>query len=252
MTRAREFDRRLAAFTGVGAFALVVAAPVSADRPLAWLLVSGGVGLFVSGIAWRARSATPDEERPLERLGAANSATLFRGWLLAGLAGFLVSEPAGPWLPVVVFVAAGVLDAVDGAVARRTRETALGTRLDTSTDALAVLVGSALGVALAVLPVWYLLAGAVWYVYAAGLWLRQQADKPVYDLPESRLRPLVGAAQLAVIGAALLPAFGPPETTFTAAFALAALCASFGRDWAAATGRLGRDRARRASIAEND
>lgn len=242
--------RQLAAAAAVGTFALglVGIAGIAGitspgtGRPIGWFLLAGGGWLLVVGLAWRNRSdnCLPGDGRRFDRLGPANAVTLVRGWLLAALAGFLAVDPAYAWLPAALFVAAGLLDAVDGAVARRTRETVLGARLDTSTDALAVLVGGAVGVVLSVLPVWYLLAGVVWYAFVGGLRLRRWANKPVYGLPDSRIRPLIGSLQLVVIGGALLPAFGPPETTAAAAIALSLLCASFARDWAAATGRLGR------------
>lgn len=240
MTVPRRLRHRLVAAVGVGAVAFGGIAVAIATNPTAWLVGAVGVGSVVAVTArlGLGSNRTPESSRIHDRLGAANAVTLFRGWLLAALAGFLVADPADPWLPAGLFVAAGILDAVDGAVARRTRETVLGARLDTSVDALAVLVGSAVGVAGGVLPMWYLLAGFVWYVYTAGLWYRRRTGTPVYDLPESRLRPVVGAAQLVVIGGALLPLFGTPETTAASTLALAALCLSFGRDWAAATGRI--------------
>jgi len=189
----------------------------------------------------------------LSRLGPANWITLFRGWLVAVLAGALVADPPAAWGPALLFAGAAGLDAVDGAVARRTRETVLGGRLDAATDALAVLVGAAVAAALGGLPVWYLLAGGVWYAYAAALWRRRRAGGPVYRLPPSRLRPVVGTAQFLVVGAGLLPNAGDAGWLVAlAALALAALLASFTRDWAAATGRLGRTDPQTAARSETD
>ena len=227
-------------------------------RPLgaAWVLAALPVGGYLAAYAAVNLAANrPSEGAAAEaaepqaavdadvfgRLGPANVVTLFRGWLVAVLAGALVADPPAPWLPVWLFAGAAGLDAVDGAVARRTRETVLGGRLDAATDALAVLVGAAVAVALGGLPGWYLLAGGVWYAYAAALWRRRRAGRPVYRLPPSRLRPVVGTAQFLVVGAGLLPAAGDAGWLVAlAALALAALLASFARDWAAATGRLGR------------
>ena len=59
----------------------------------------------------------------------------------------------------------------------------------------------------------------------------------MYELPPSRLRAPIGAAQLVVVAAALTPLAPHPLLTIVAAIALLALLASFVRDWGAATGR---------------
>ena len=211
----------------------------------AWVLAAAPPGSYLVAYAWTNLDANrpPDGGDAHPRLGPANAVTLFRGWLAVVLAGAAVATPPSPLLPVALFVGAVGLDGVDGAIARRTRQTVLGARLDGATDALAVLVGGAVAVTLGALPAWYLLAGAVWYAYAGSLWRRRRAGTPVYELPPSRIRPFVGTAQFAVVALALVPSGageGSPLTAF-AALALAALLASFARDWAAATGRLGRE-----------
>lgn len=232
-----------------GAVALGALGLAALWRPFgtAWVFTAVLPGAYLAAYAWTnlAANRPPDGGDPRPRLGPANAVTLFRGWLAVVLAGAVVAPPPAPRIPVALFVGAVGLDAVDGAVARRTRETVLGARLDGATDALAVLVGAAVAVALGSLPAWYLIAGAVWYAYAGSLWRRRRAGAPVYELPPSRVRPFVGTAQFAVIALALLPsvagAGGPPWLTVLAGTALFALLGSFARDWAAATGRLGRD-----------
>ncbi|MDB2245514.1 CDP-alcohol phosphatidyltransferase family protein [Halorubrum ezzemoulense] len=213
----------------------------------AWVLAAAGPGAYLAAYAWTHLGANhrPGVDGPRPRLGPANVITLFRGWLASVLAGALAAAPPHPWIPAALFAGAVSLDAVDGAVARRTRETILGARLDGATDALAVLVGAAVAVALGALPAWYLLAGGVWYAYAGSLWWRRRTGALVYELPPSRVRPFVGTAQFAAVAVALVPGVGgarvaSPLAAF-AGVALAALLASFARDWAAATGRLGRD-----------
>ena len=235
---------RFAAAVALGALGLA-----ALWRPLGtrWVLAVTPPGAFLAAYAWTNLEANHprDGADASPRLGPANAITLFRGWLAVVLAGAAVAAPPVPWLPAALFVGAVGLDAVDGAVARRTRETVLGARLDGATDALAVLVGAAVAVALGSLPTWYLLAGGVWYAYAGSLWRRRRSEAPVYELPPSRIRPFVGSAQFAVVALALLPGVGlsgeNPLLTAFAAVALAALLASFARDWAAATGRLGRE-----------
>ena len=116
----------------------------------AWVLAAAAPGAYQAAYAWTNLSANrrPGDDRPEPRLGPANAITLFRGWLASVLAGALAAAPPHPWIPVALFAGAVGLDAVDGAVARRTRETVLGARLDGATDALAVLVGAAVAVAL--------------------------------------------------------------------------------------------------------
>lgn len=226
--------------TGVGALGLVaLRQPLGGD----WLLGAAPVGLFVAAYAGTNLSSNraPDGSVLHPTLGPANAITLFRGWLVAVLGGAFLASPPYPWLPAALFTAAALLDVVDGAVARLTRETVLGARLDSATDALAVLVGAAVAVGGNALPAWYLFAGAVWYVYTGSLWARRRSGAPVYELPPSRIRQPVGAAQFLVVAVALLPGIDGWVLTAGAAVALAVLLSSFVRDWAAATGRLGRD-----------
>ncbi|ELZ31753.1 CDP-alcohol phosphatidyltransferase family protein [Halorubrum tebenquichense] len=237
-------------FVAVAALGLLGLAALWRPLGTGWILAAAAPGAYLAMYAWTNLDANrPSDGGDLDpRLGPANAITLFRGWLAAVLAGAAVAPPPSPWTPVALFAGAVGLDAVDGAVARRTTETALGARLDGATDALAVLVGAAVAVASGSLAGWYLVAGGVWYAYARSLWRRRRTGAPVYELPPSRVRPFVGTAQFAVVALALLPgvggAVGGGEAvwlTALAGLALAALLGSFARDWAAATGRLGRD-----------
>ena len=184
-------------------------------------------------------------------LGVANGLTLLRGVLFCAVGGFVVATPSHGWLPAVLFAVAALLDVVDGTVARRTRTTELGERLDPAVDALGVLLGAAAAVALDALPAWYLLAGGLWFGYIGSLWLRRRRGRAVFELPPSRLRGPIGAAQMVVIAAALVPTAPTGAVTVAAAIALVVLVASFLRDWLAATGRLDRvpPGARRAPVA---
>lgn len=230
--------RRLVVVTAAFAVGLFVLSALFGYR---WFAVSALVGGYLVGYtAYHLDGNRSDGGHRHATLGLANGVTLFRGWLLAVLAGFVLVSPPTAWMAVALFVTAAVLDVVDGAVARRTRKTALGARLDGSVDALAVLIGSAVAVSVGALPAWYILAGAVWYCYAGGLWVRRASGDAVYALPPSSVRTAIGSAQLVVIAAALVPGSGGWLLSGLAALALATLLASFARDWAAATGRLGR------------
>lgn len=232
--------RRFLGAVAVGALGLAALRPLFDGR---WLSGAAPVGVYLAAYVGSNLSANrpPGRARGLSTLGTANAVTLFRGWLLAVLAGALLGPAPNPWVPLALFCVAVSLDVVDGAVARRTHETVLGARLDAAVDALAVLVGGAVAVRIGALPAWYLVAGGVWYAYAGALWLRKRAGEPTFELPPSRVRGPIGIAQFLVVAAGLAPGVGGRPLAAAAGVALAALLASFTRDWAAATGRLGRD-----------
>lgn len=223
---------RVLAVTGLGLLALSAVVPPASGR---WL---AAVAVWVAVVGYAryrlGQNHVSGADAPDERLGAANAVTLARGWLVALAAGVVTGTSLS--VAAAVFACAVLLDAVDGAIARRTRETVLGARLDGATDALTLFVGATAAAVVGALPAWYALAGLVWYAYSAARWARGRAGETVYDLPESRLRPLVGSGQFLIVVAALWPAVAVPDPV--TALALAALLASFGRDLAAATGRL--------------
>lgn len=233
-------------FVALGAFGAGVPVLAALRVSVLWAAIAVAVWLCILGYTWHLLGVTRRSERaPWVRLGVANAVTLFRGWLLALLAGAAVVSAPPMGLVTSLFVLAVSLDAVDGAIARRTHETTLGARLDAAMDALAVLVGSVVAVSVGALPWWYLAAGGVWYAYAGSLSLRKRAGHPVFSLPESRLRPAIGVSQFLIIGVALAPVAVLSVPDVVVAIALGALCVSFARDWAAATGRLGECQERR-------
>lgn len=223
---------------------LGVVGGVVAEQPTVWFGVAAVGSLYPLLECYRNLddNRPPGSEHLVPTLGVANAITVTRGVLLAAVAGFLLSDPAFSWLPAAGFLVAAAGDGIDGAVARRRQETVLGARLDASMDAYAVLVGGAVAVGGGSLPAWYLLAGFVWYGYTVALWIRKRGGRPVYGLPESRLRSVVGVGQLAVVGAGLLPGVSGPWLAVVAAIALCALSVSFIRDFAVATGRLPAER----------
>lgn len=160
----------------------------------------------------------------------ADRVTLVRAVLVACCATMAVpallgGSPPGPSL-VVLGGLAFVLDAVDGAVARRTGSSSpAGARLDVQTDAALVLVLSC--AAARSLGPWVLAIGLMWYAFVAAGQVRP-ALRGV--LRPSRLRKIVGAYQPFAFLLALTP--GVPEGLGTGAVALAVLtlAASFGRD----------------------
>jgi phosphatidylglycerophosphate synthase len=161
--------------------------------------------------------------------GPADLVTLTRATLAGGVAALvadsLVRQPAATTL-VALSVAALVLDAVDGWVARRTRtESIFGARFDGEVDAFLILVlsvyvaGSVGG--------WVLAIGAARYVFAlAGWvmpWLRAQ-------LPPRQWRKVVAGIQGVVLTLAAAEVMPLPLTYAAVAVALVLLAESFGRD----------------------
>src|SRR3954471_18703992 len=140
------------------------------------------------------------------RLGPADWVTLARGTLTVAVAA-LVVESLHRAVPVALLVSfaamALVLDAVDGWVARRTRTTVFGARLDGEVDAfliavLSVYVARSVGG-------WVLTIGLARYVFGAAGWGPRGLRAP---LPPRHWRKVVCAIQgivLTVAAADVLP-----------------------------------------------
>ena len=161
-------------------------------------------------------------------LGLADWVTLARATLAVGVAG-LVADSFSRFAPVALLVSlaavALALDAVDGWVARRTRTTAAGARLDGEVDAFLILV---LSVYVArTVGAWVLAIGAARYVFfAAGWplpWLRA-------ELPARFWRKTVAAAQGVFLTVAASHLLSRTATQTLVVVALALLTESFGRD----------------------
>ncbi|MPZ95324.1 MAG: CDP-alcohol phosphatidyltransferase family protein [Propionibacteriales bacterium] len=204
--------------------AVLVALLVVLGSTVGLVALGWGVGLGCSLVmgAAVARGATGV-------LGPADLVTGLRAVLACGVAALVaasfVQQPAVRSL-VGLTVAALVLDAVDGWVARRTRTAStFGARFDGEVDAFLILV---LSVYVAqTLAGWALAIGAARYAFlVAGWcfpWLRGQ-------LPPRYWRKVVAATQGIVLTIAAASA-APGWLTYTAlAVALALLIESFGRD----------------------
>lgn len=176
-------------------------------------------------------------------LGVANGITIGRGWLYAGVAGFLLVVPAVDslwrWLPALWYGGGAALDWVDGFVARRIgRRTVLGERLDMAFDTMGFLIAPVVAVAWGALPVWYLSVSAARYCYRFGCWLHERRGGTLRDLPESRVRRPLAGLQMAVITGALLPVTPPRLVWPLATLAVVPSLAVFSRDFLSVTGRL--------------
>ncbi|WP_298989577.1 CDP-alcohol phosphatidyltransferase family protein [uncultured Pseudokineococcus sp.] len=166
--------------------------------------------------------------------GPADRVTLGRTVLAGGCATVVVLAllgdlPPRSWWLLALAAPAALLDAVDGAVARRTgTATAAGARLDMEVDAALLLV---LSVALGPVVGWWVLGvGLMRYAFVVAGRLRPRLRQP---LPYSLFRRAVAAAQAVVLVTALMPVVPVPLAATACAAALALLAVSFGRDVAA-------------------
>ena len=210
----------MAVFLVSGSWILAVA-----GAEATYFLAAMGAGLAVVGIA-----ATSVLSRKPRLTTAADRVTLIRAVLVSCCAAMAVPAlfgGTGPGVPVVVLGAAAfLLDAVDGAVARRFAcESPAGGRLDVQTDAALVLVLSC--AAVPIVGLWVLAIGLMWYAFVAAGWFRPELKR---TLPVKRLRKVIGAYQPCALLLALTPGVPGGISTVAVVLALVALLASFGRD----------------------
>ena len=214
---------------GVGLVALAALAGVAAEQLALGPLYAAKVLAFFAAAAVLVAAQLP-VHHPFPCFGPANQATLARVALAAVLAGLVGERGGQPSIAFVVAlsVGAGVLDAVDGLLARATRMTsAFGARFDMEADSAFVLVLAVLAWQFEKAGAWVLALGLARYVFwAAGQvapWLRR-------PLPPSLRRKAVCALLVVALVAVLTPVFSPPVSEVVAAGALALLCYSFAVD----------------------
>lgn len=168
----------------------------------------------------------------------ADRVTLTRAVLIGAVTAQAVQATTGPipgWAFLGPVVAALVLDGVDGQVARRRNcASPFGARFDMELDAWLILVLS--GYVALHLGAWVLVIGALRYVFVlAGRvlpWMRS-------ELPPSRRRKAVAAAQGVLLAIAVAPVAATHVACAAALLALGSLLWSFGADtwwlWRAST-----------------
>lgn len=184
-------------------------------------LVGGVAGLLLNAAVARGLRAS-------ERPGPADVVTLTRATLGCAVAG-LVADGFGrqgqPRVLVPLATAALVLDAVDGAVARRTRSSTFGARFDGEVDAFLIL---ALSVHAGRTHGWWVLSGGLArYVFGASAWPLPWLGR---QLPARYWRKVATAGEgiaLTAAAAAILP---HRATRVVLAGGLALIAESFGRD----------------------
>jgi phosphatidylglycerophosphate synthase len=167
---------------------------------------------------------------PFPRFGAANTVTLLRVALVAGVAGFIGETPSAriAWLAAAAVAVIALLDGVDGWLARRSAQhSAFGARFDMETDAALILILSVLVWHHDKAGAWVLACGLMRYAFVAAGWMLPWMAGPLRSTLRGKS---VAIAQLAGLGTALLPVVPVPFSTVVAAITLALLVWSFAID----------------------
>jgi phosphatidylglycerophosphate synthase len=195
------------------------------------------LALLRCGLHWNYH---PAQKVLLSTLGYGTWLTIIRGGLIAVLAGYLFQSwpesrifPGGlSWVPGLVYIAASILDFLDGLIARACRhETRLGAFLDINLDALGLLIAPLAGVWYGQLPTAYLSVSFAYYVFRAAVQLRKKYSLPVVEPKPWPGARVIAGFQMGFVGIALLPVAKPPVTTVAAYLFMIPLLAGFIRDW---------------------
>jgi len=260
-------EARLIAVVGVGVFVALSIALIIALGPgmaMGWLLIALACWGFVLWQCYRRLhlNRRGDTGAYYPRLGHGNRVTLFRGWLIAATAGFLITGFGGVgfvevafgdmppglfYVPAAFYTLAAAGDWLDGYMARRQQQTTqLGMELDTVLDAFGLLMAPLLAVLAGKLHISYLLVSVAYYLFQWGISWRQRQGRHVFPLPPSRLRRYLAGTQMALVSIALWP-FVPAGLSVGFGIALMIpLLVGFCRDWLHVSGRLGTGRERSA------
>jgi len=191
--------------------------------------------LFTTGAVWMWRGLRGGAH-PHAHFGAANRVTLLRlafASLLAALLGEAVpTPPLQPtplaWAVVALAALTALLDAVDGALARRSGlASRFGARFDMETDAAYTLVLCALVWQAGQAGPWVLAAGLMRYAFVAAALLFPWLAGP---LSHSRRRQAICAVQITTLIVCLVPVVPSSLATMLAAASLLLLSVSFGVD----------------------
>jgi CDP-diacylglycerol--glycerol-3-phosphate 3-phosphatidyltransferase len=106
-------------------------------------------------------------------------------------------------------------------------------------DTVGFLVAPLVGVVWGSLPVWYLSISVARYLFKLGRGWRRRRGKPVYVLPESRVRRPLAGVQMAFITAALCPLVPRSVVWPAAAVVVTPSLVVFARDYLVVAGYLG-------------
>ncbi len=209
------------------AAAVAALAPLTAGYPLRVLAPFA----VAAALVWHALPAHAAADGTAHtRFGPANRVTLGRLVLVLALAATAGAAPSAAlgWGLVVVATVAALLDALDGALARRSGlASPFGARFDMETDALLILVLALLLWQLGRVPAWVLAAGAMRYAFVAAAAAWPWLARP---LPPSVRRQAVCVVQIVLLIVALGPIVPPALATALAALGLTLLAWSFAVD----------------------
>jgi CDP-diacylglycerol---glycerol-3-phosphate 3-phosphatidyltransferase len=177
----------------------------------------------------------------LGALTMATGVTLARGLLISLVAGFVLGPaPAdrARWLPGLAYGLAALADRLDGALARRTGTvTALGAKLDVTTDAVGLFVAPLVGVRWGRLPPWYLALAFAYPLFRFALRLRRARGLPVFTerlRRDPRARFFAGV-QMTIVAVTLLPLLPRALGWTVASLAMLPTLALFAGEWRLAT-----------------
>jgi len=150
---------------------------------------------------------------------------------LVALLALALVEPrtaALAWGVTAIAMVVTALDGVDGWLARRSGlESAFGARFDMETDALLILVLSALAWRWDRAGAWVLACGLMRYAFVAAAWAWPWMARP---LPPSWRRKFVCVVQIVGLAIIVAPVVTPPLSVWLAAGTLAMLTWSFAVD----------------------
>lgn len=191
---------------------------------LLWFVQFLALSLFylqkqISALAYNRH---PETSVKYQTLGAGTVVTIFRGYLIVLLSGFILhtvfpitTEPWFAWLPGLFFIIASAADYLDGYLARRTGHTSeMGERLEHLVDTAALVIAPILAVLLNRLPLWYLIILLMQITSKLVVHYWTRTGKKTYPVPARPQARVVAGFQMGFVGVALLP--------FLPAFALTA------------------------------
>lgn len=209
---------------GLAAIASAMMASGAAGPRLMW--VAGLVyGLVMAAVLWLVTG-----HHVHGSFGPANHVTAARVVLTAIVLGAVVEPPSDglAWWVIALTALAGVLDGVDGWLARRTGlHSPFGARFDMEIDALLTLALSILVWRFGKAGPWILASGLMRYAFVAAGWFWTWLRGP---LSPTRRGKAVAVLQFIGLGIALLPVLDRAISGPIAAATLAALVWSFGLD----------------------
>ena len=202
---------------------------------LTWLYLTTAIGRL------RREHSTVGEDS-LAPISTATWVTIARGFLIAlvaGYAGTSIATGGALWGPGALYAVAVLGDRADGALARRRAEvSALGAKLDVTTDAVGLFVAPLVGVRWERLPPWYLVLAFAYPAFRFALRLRLALGWPVFPerLKQDPRARFFAGVQMTVISAALFPVLPRAFTWAAATLAMIPTLALFAREWRLVTG----------------